>query len=186
MNSSAITKNLKVLVLLSFGIIVTYFTGCSNSTTNPVMTDDEFLQEVIQKGYGTPNDPENLMSLDTSDYNDGGAVPDSGTGPLSPIDSLLRWGRRIVSVDLNLTITNSSDTMKTVNIKRTINGDFIIMYQHNGQVLTVTKPYTQILYRNVIFKRVARNRDPHFNWRIYSISLLSGGTTLPQNGSIHR
>jgi hypothetical protein len=103
---------------------------------------------------------------------------------MSPIDSLVRWGRRVVSVDLNLNITNTGDTLKTVNITRTINGNYIIVYQHLGQLITVTKPYTEVLYRNVMFKRVGRLRDPRFNWRLYSISLLSGGTTAPQNGSI--
>lgn len=185
MNSSVNTQNtLKFFSFLFVVTILAYFSGCSNNTTSPVQTDDQFITQVIQSGYSSdPNDPDNAMSVDTAAYNDGGAVPDSGSGPMSPIDSLVRWGRQVISSDLNLNITNSGD-IKTVNITRTINGNYIIVYQHNGQFITVTKPYTEALYRTVQFKRVGTNRDPRFNWRLYSISLLSGGTTQPQNGSI--
>ncbi len=37
-----------------------------------------------------------------------------------------------------------------------------------------------MLKRDISFKRVARFTDPRLNWRLYQVSLLSGGTTLPQ------
>lgn len=175
---------LKLLFVVSFLI---YFVGCSINTTAPTqMTDDQYLQQVITAGFDTSRSNEdNLMVNERYDMNDSIAVPDQGNGPLSPIDTLLRWGRKVESVNVQFQITTSSDdSVKTVNITRTITGHYVIIGISNGQLDSVNKPYTEVLYRAISFKRINHLTDPRFNWRVYQVSLLSGGTTAPQNGSM--
>lgn len=184
-NLNKTKTTLKFLGLLVSAVFTVYITGCSeNSVNNPGdQTDNQFLQQVVQSGYSTnQEDVDNLMSYETADLNDGGAITDN-EGPLSPIDSLKRWGRRIINVNVNFNISNSGDTLKTVNITRTITGVYVIIGYVNGQLDSVSKPYQEVFYRNVVFKRIARTQHPRFNWRLYQISLLSGGTVSPQPAS---
>ena len=186
MKSSNFWKNIiSLLSLLIVAGALIYLAGCgNNSTTNPAqMTDDQFLQQVIASGYNNVStDEDNLMANERYDMNDSAAVPDQGgPGPMTPIDSLIAWGRVVENVNLNLHITTSSDdSVKTVTVTRTITGHYIIVGRVSNQIDTIKKPYTEVLNRDISFKRVNRYNDPRLNWRLYQISLLSGGTTSPQ------
>lgn len=171
-----------ILGLLFIAAFLIYFIGCSNNTTSPTqMTDDQYLQQVVTAGFDTSRSNEdNLMVNERYDMSDDGAVPDQGIGPLSPIDTLLRWGRIIDNVNLQFQITTSSDdSVKTVNITRTITGHYIIIGITNGLLDSISKPYTEVLYRAISFKRIDHKTDPRLNWRVYQVSLLSGGTVPP-------
>ena len=70
--------------------------------------------------------------------------------------------------------------MKSVIITRTITGYYrIIGTNQTGQQVEIDKPYIEVTNRNVAFKKVAKNVQPRFNWRVYSVSALSGKTTSP-------
>jgi hypothetical protein len=173
------------LAILLTGII---YSGCNqNQSTAPSaqMTDDAFLTSVVQNGYSSNAfDEDNLMSQVSADLNDGSAVWDNDNNPPgSPIDSLKKWGRIVRNVNIDYNITNSGDTLKTVHITRTITGDYVILGYQNGQLDSIFKPYTEVMYRWVKFKRIASTPNPVHNWRLYQISMLNGGTTLPQIGS---
>jgi hypothetical protein len=154
-----------------------------NSTEPAELTDDQYIEQVIKGGYdNTYNNEDNLMSQEVQDLDNGGAVKDDDNGPMSPIDSLKRWGRRIVNVDIDIQ-KSKDDTMKYVSVTRTITGNYIIIGYKNGVLDSVTKPYTEVFKRNIIFKRVDRTQYPRKNWRVYQVSNLDGGTTAPQVGS---
>jgi len=182
MNSlkSKTLKGLTVL-LITAGIAV-YFTACSDSSvTSDNLTDDQYLQQVVTSGTGSNNQTEeDLMSNESADMDNSGAVYDNDG---NPIDSLIRWGRHITGVNVNYSITNEGDTVKTVNITRTITGNYIIIGNVNGQTDTIVKPYTEVLKRYVAFKRVARTEHPRLNWRLYQVSMADAQTTMPQVGS---
>jgi hypothetical protein len=185
METGKIFKNFKFLSVFLLLILFTLFlSSCKENSTAPQeLTDEEFMQKVILKGYsGSQNDEDNLISQDSTDLDDGGAVYDNGTG-MNPIDSLKRWGRKVTGVNVSLTFTWSGDTIVNVNVKRTITGNYIIIGWQNNQPDSVTKPYTEVFYRTIVFKRVDRTRYPRLNWRLYKVSMLSGGTTQPQAGS---
>jgi hypothetical protein len=174
-----------ILAALLSGII---YDGCNqNQSTAPSaqMTDDEYLQTVVQNGYSSNAfDEDNLMSQVSPDLNDNGAISDNDNNPPgSPIDSLKKWGRIVTNTNYNFNIENSGDTLKTVHITLTITGNYIILGYQNGQPVNIMKPYTEIFYRWVKFKRIASTPNPNHNWRLYQISMLNGGTTLPQIGS---
>ena len=186
------TQNSKQLIyLLSFFIILIfglYVSGCSdnssvNNPTQSVTNDNDYLKSVVSSGYDNNQvNEDNLMSQVVNDLNTG-PVNNDQAFPGLPIDSLKKWGRRISNVNVNYSITDYGDTMKALNITRTINGNYIIIGTKNGVTDSVNKPYTEVFFNNVKFKRIERETNPRMNWRLYQISMLNGGTTQPQVGS---
>jgi len=180
-----ISKQIKSTILLIIAAVIgLYLTGCSeNSVTPDSQTDDEYIKEVILQGTGSSQqDDEDLMSNEAYDFDDGGPVGNGGGGD-TPIDSLLRWGRRITSVNVNVNITSQGDSLKIAEITRTINGNFIIIGIISGIQDTIVKPFTEVLKRNAIFKRIGHNPRPRFNWKLYKVSMVDGETTMPQVGT---
>jgi hypothetical protein len=179
--SNFVKTTIFLLILAVFGI---YLIGCSDnnviSTDN--QTDDEYIKEVVLQGTGSSQqDDEDLMSNTISDLDDGGPV-DNGGGD-TPIDSLVRWGRHITGVNVNVNITTEGDSLKIAEVTRTITGNFIIVGYVSGTEQTITKPFTMALKRSVIFKRIDHNRRPRFNWKLYKVSMVDGETTAPQAGT---
>jgi len=169
-----------LLVILAISGFSIYLAGCSDSNVNTGnQTDDQYLQQVVSAGTGSNNTAEeDLMSNESNDMDNSGPVSNGGD---TPVDTLVKWGRRITNVNVNLQITNEGDSVKDVAVTRTISGNYYILGYVNGQLDTIKKPYTEVLYRNVSFKRIAKTEHPQFNWKVYKVSMLSGGTSQPQN-----
>ena len=180
MKVSKFTKT--TLFLLFSAVFALYLAGCSDSSVDPDnQTDDQFIQEVVTKGVGSSQqEDDDLMFNEAYDLDNGGAV---GGGGDTPIDSLIRWGRRVTGVNVSVTITSEGDSLKIASITRTINGEFIIVGIVLGVEKTIIKPYTEVLKRNVIFKRINNSPRPRFNWKLYKVSMVDGETTSPQVGS---
>jgi len=177
-------KSLTVLSFLAASLIL--LSGCEKNSTEPgSMTDDEYIQSVISSGYDSDyGNEDNLMKQEYEDLNDGGPYFDyEGGMNLSLIDSLYKWGRRITGVSRNFNVTSEGDSLKKVVVTTTLAGNFIILGYVNGALDTVVKPYTEVLKRNVWFKRVNNSPYPARNWRLYRVSGLDGETTQPQTGS---
>jgi hypothetical protein len=169
-----------ILLLLS-SLFAIYLIGCSESVAPDNQTDDQYIQEVVTRGVGSNQQAdEDLMLNEANDFDDGGAV---GGGGDTPIDSLLRWGRNVTGVNVNVNITTEGDSLKIAHITRTINGDFIIIGYVSGVLSTIVKPYTEVLKRDAIFKRIDHKLKPRYNWKLYKVSLVDGETTSPQVGS---
>ena len=180
-----ISKQIKSAILLIIAAAIgLYLAGCSeNSVTPDNQTDDEYIKEVILQGTGSnQQDDEDLMSNEAYDFDDGGPVGNGGGGD-TPIDTLLRWGRRVTGVNVNVNVTSQGDSLKVAEVTRTINGNFIIIGFVSGSQDTMIKPFTEVLKRNVIFKRISHNPRPRFNWKLYKVSMVDGETTAPQEGT---
>ena len=180
-------KSLKTgIAVLIFIIGAFLINGCNkNNATDPNanISDDEYLQNVVTNGYSSGSDEDNVMTREHTDLDNGGAVYDDDNNPGdNPIDSLKRWGRKITNVNINYSISGD-DSIKTVLVTRTISGVYIIRGWSGGSFDSINKPYTEVLKRNIVFKRVARFANPRLNWRVYQISNVDGGTTSPQVGS---
>lgn len=172
----------KLLILALSAVFMLYLAACNDNPVEETQTDDQFITEVITKGYSSPNgDDDDLMFSERDDLDDGGAV--SNTGGDTPIDSLLRWGRRIESISRTVTITSEGDSIKNATITTNITGTYVIVGTVNGVVDTILKPYTEEFKRLAVFKRIARNPRPRQNWRLYKVSMLDGETKTPQVGS---
>lgn len=175
-----VSKFIGILFIVVFSF---YLAGCNQNTSSVNETDDQFLESVVKNGTNSNwQEDEDIMANESYDLDNGGAVSNGG-GFDTPIDSLLKWGRKINSVNVQFTMTSEGDTVKNVVITRTISGNFIIIGIVNNVMDTVIKPYTEVLHRNVSFKRVARSGNPRYNWRLYKVSMLDGETTLPQKGT---
>ncbi|CAG1022146.1 hypothetical protein MTYM_01514 [Methylococcales bacterium] len=173
------TKNLLILLLMP--VLALYLSACSESSVEENQTDDEYIKEVLVNGYSNPNaEEDDLMRGEAGDLDDGGPVGDYGD---TPIDSLMKWGRRVTGTSVTVTITSEGDSIKVADITRTITGNFMIVGMVNGIVDTIAKPYTEVLHRKAIFKRVDRSPRPRHNWRLYKVSMVDGGTTAPQNSN---
>lgn len=172
-------KSFFVLPFLAL-IFTFYLSGCQNdNTTEPAaQSDDEYLQTTALNTSFSSNadDDDNLFASEVSDFDSNGPVFNT------PLDSLLRWGRRITGVNVNTSITSIGDTLKTVTVTRTITGNFIIIGYTSGNLDSTVKPYSQEQKRFVTFKRVGRFNQPRRNWRVYQYSAVDGETKTPEIG----
>ncbi len=187
-------KYTKLLILAIFvASALFYFNGCENSIVEPTGDDDEYLKTTaITTLFDNSDDPDNIFANDIAAFDDEGAVPDFDgatctvppVGFSCPIDSILRHGRRLDrnSLVTVATITNVGDSLKNVNVKKTINGVYIIIGYVQGVLDTIIKPITLEKERFVVFKRVAHTPYPRRNWRLFKLSAADGQSTAPQVG----
>lgn len=174
-----------MLILTGF-VLLALIAGCNNNPADQnELSDDEYIQYVVSSGYDNDiTNEDNLMMQEYGDLNDGGAVPDNESDPpLTPFDSLKRWGRKITDVNRNFNISNEGDSLKNVEITTTFTGNFIIKGYIGGILDSVAKPYTEVLKRKAVFKRIDNTPFPRRNWRLYKVSQLDGETSQPQVGS---
>lgn len=175
-----------IIILLCFTIVSIYISGCNdNNLTEPAMqSEDEYLiTTALNTSFSPdPDDDDNLFANEVIDFDSEGPVADDESGFDTPIDSLLKWGRRITGTNVNASITNIGDTLKRVDVVRTIAGNFIVIGYINGSLDSAVKPYTQEQKRFVIFKRINNRPNPRFNWRVYRYSAVDGETKTPQTG----
>lgn len=180
MNISKTTKALTILLLMAG--FTAYFAACnSDSVTSTTVSDDDFIKGVVTGQYSDGAQESPILSTESSDLDDGGAVADQDGG-MNPIDSLKRWGRHVLNVDVNVQITNYGDSVKSALVTRTITGVYIIRGYAGGVMDSVNKPYTEVLKRTIDFKRINTTSDPRRNWRLYHVSMVDGQTTSPQVG----
>lgn len=175
-----------IITVLSFIIITSlYLGGCNdnNITDNSSMTDDEYISSLaINSAFSSDaDDDDNLFANEVSDFDSEGPVSDD-PGSDVPLDSILKWGRRITDVNVNAEITNSGDSIKNVLVTRTVSGNFIVLGYINGILDSTVKPFTQQQRRIIKFKRINRHQHPRSNWRVYEYSAIDGNTTTPQTG----
>lgn len=183
-NTMKNSKTLKrMLVLLIMAGMTAYFSACSDNSTTTASntTDNGYITSVLDGGNTQPEGT--LMSSENSDLNDGMATGDNDNGPMNPIDSLKKWGRKVANVNVNYSITDIGDTLKSVLVTRTISGYYIIRGYAGGNPDSVNKPYTEVFTRTIVFKRIKRTADPRLNWALYQVSMANGKTTSPQVGT---
>jgi hypothetical protein len=174
-----LTRN--IFLILVIPLFSLYLSACNDNSVSDNQTDDEFIKQVITSGYSSQNGADDdLMASEKDDLDDGGAVGNDGD---TPIDSLMKWGRKITGVSRTVTITNEGDSIKNVTITTNITGNFMIIGTVNNAVDTISKPYTEEFRRLAIFKRVNRLQSPRFNWRLYKVSMLDGESKTPQVGT---
>ncbi|MCX6164947.1 MAG: hypothetical protein NTU73_08850, partial [Ignavibacteriae bacterium] len=119
-------KTIKLFTVLMFVFIFSIFISGCNTTEESDMSDEQYFQEIVTRGYDNDESLEdNLMRQEVVDLDDGGTISDDIT-LMSPIDSLIRWGRFIQNADVNIQNTGNDDTRDIV-ITRTIRGIYRII-----------------------------------------------------------
>lgn len=91
------------------------------------------------------------------------------------------WQRmRLVSKNLNI---NFQDTLAFGTLTKTFEGVLFIAASYDSTAsepdTIVEKPFTSVITRNLIFKKIANTDHPFRNWRLIAISLPEGGTQSP-------
>lgn len=174
-----------IIIFICFAIISLYISGCNDNSTEPVMqSEDEYLMTTaINSAFSSDaDDDDNLFANEVMDFDSEGPVADNGSGFDTPIDSLVKWGRRVTSANVNANITNIGDSLKRVDVTRSITGNFIVVGYINGILDSTVKPYSQEQKRSVTFRRINNRPNPRFNWRVYQYTAVDGETKNPQIG----
>lgn len=173
-------KSLINFSIIFFLSIIIY--SCSENPVETLQSEDDYLRTTaINSSFSNDdNDDDNILSSEILDFDGDGIVADDESSV--PVDSIIRWGRRISNVNTNATITNLGDSLKQVDVLKTISGNLIIVAITGGVIDTISKPFVQEQKRIVIFKRVGNRPNPRFNWRLYQYSAIDGETQQPQVG----
>ena len=178
-------KRAPLLFILPALLILLNITGCNKNevTSANSGTEDEYLtNEAVQSTDGSNDDDNEILGNQITDFSDDGAVFNNTNVPLTGYDSLRFYGRRVTGVTVATTFTINTDTLKSLNVKRTITGNFIIKGYIGGVLDSISKPYTEVQNRTATFKRINRTEVHRRNWRLYQVSAVDGQTTAPQQG----
>lgn len=93
-----------------------------------------------------------------------------------------RVGRKMRLVNRNLSI-DYQDTIAYGTLTKTFEGLLLIAASYDSGAVKpdtlIEKPFTAVVTRNIIFKKVANSPYPLRNWVIVAISLPEGGTQSP-------
>ncbi len=166
------------LPLLMLGVL-TFFAGCQDEMTvepqngDEPTTDPAALQLLVEQDSS-------LASFDVN-YNEDGLMDFLGktTEQIYPF----RVGKRMRLVSRNLNIEFSGDTLAFGTLTKTFEGLLLIAASYDSTSsepdTVIEKPFTAVITRNIIFKRIARTPFPMRNWIIAAISLPEGGTQSP-------
>ncbi len=159
--------------------VLAFFAGCQ----------DEMTVEPGDSGEPTTDlgALEKLAELDSSltsfeaNYNEDGLMDFLGKTeePIYPF----RVGHRMRLVSKNLNIEFISDTIAIGTMTKTFEGVLFIAVSYDSTASepdsVIQKPFTSVITRKIIFKKIANTPFPFRNWIIAAISLPEGGTQSP-------
>ena len=168
---------LPFLLLGLIAMIIVVFFGCQENmviepgNTEPT-TDQGALEKIVDEDSA-------LTSFDYN-YDEEGLMDFLGkiNEPIYPF----RVGHKMRLVNRNLNIT-FQDTIAYGTLTKTFEGVLLIAatYDSNGTEpdTIIKKPFTAVVTRNIIFRKIAHTPFPMRNWVIAAISLPEGGTQSP-------
>lgn len=171
--SEFLRKNLLPMILVG---LLSFFVGCQDDmtvqTTDPVSNDKETLQKLVDEDSA-------LVSFEPN-YNEDGdmSILYKTSTEIYPF----RVGHKARLVNKNISIDIQNDTAYA-HITKTFEGVLYIKGSYDPNAVApdtfITKPFTSVITRNVIFVKVANTPYPARNWKIAAFSLPEGGTQSP-------
>ncbi|MCZ7557491.1 MAG: hypothetical protein M5R41_13915 [Bacteroidia bacterium] len=187
-------KNIHALAaVFSLLLVSTFAPGCSNdSPLEPSSADEQYFQRVVS---GNDEETRDLFTSDiealneSADFNLLGSTfrkEIAALGPITPI----KFGRSIRNVSRSIIgpATMQGDSIALVHTQIIITGDFVVKAVTPSGIVTLRKPFTETLYRNLRFVRVwdddGRKRDDDrdlFKWKLAAVSVINGGTVPPSS-----
>lgn len=160
------------MLLLAF---LTFFVGCQDESTvqtEEITTDQQALEKLV--------DEDSVLVSFEPNYNEEGEM-----------DILLKTNTEIVpfQVGHKLRLVNRTVTVNFVGdtayglVTKTFEGILYIRGSYDLNAIIpdtlITKTFTSVVTRNVVFIKVAHTDFPERNWKIAAISLPEGGTQSP-------
>jgi hypothetical protein len=158
------------MLLLAF---LTFFVGCQNDMT--VQSEDDITtdQQALEK---LADEDSVLMSFEPS-YNEEGEM--EILGKTNTEFYPFRVGHKMRLVNRTITIDFQGDTAYG-HVTSTFEGVLYIKGSYDPNApnpdTLITKAFTSVVTRNVVFIKIANTEFPRRNWRIAAISLPEGGT----------
>ena len=165
-----------LLPFLLLGLIVVFF-GCQDEMvvepgdTEPT-TDQGALEKMVDEDSA-------LTSFDYN-YNEDGLMDFLGKVDVSIYPFRVGHKMRLVNRTLSIDI---QDTIAYGTLTKTFEGILFIAATYDSlgtePDTVIQKPFTAVVTRNIIFKKIAHTPYPFRNWIIAAISLPEGGTQSP-------
>jgi hypothetical protein len=158
------------MLLLAF---LTFFVGCQDDMT--VQSEDDITtdQQALEK---LADEDSVLMSFEPS-YNEEGEM--EILGKTNTEFYPFRVGHKMRLVNRTITIDFQGDTAYG-HVTSTFEGVLYIKGSYDPNApnpdTLITKAFTSVVTRNVVFIKIANTEFPRRNWRIAAISLPEGGT----------
>ncbi len=164
------------LPFLLLGLIVVFF-GCQDemliepADTEPT-TDQGALEKIVDEDSA-------LTSFDYN-YNEDGLMDFLGKVDTEIYPFRVGHKMRLVNRTLSIDI---QDTIAYGTLTKTFEGILFIAANYDSlgtePDTVIQKPFTAVVTRNIIFKKIAHTPYPFRNWIIAAISLPEGGTQSP-------
>ena len=163
--------------LLVLGIIL-FFAACQDEMVvephdSEPTTDQAAMEKLV--------DQDSSLTSFEANYNEDGLMD-----ILSKIQENiypLRVGHKMRLVNRNLNINFVNDSMATGTLTKTFEGVLFIAASYDSNSVlpdtVIEKPFTSVVTRNLIFRKIANTDHPFRNWIIAAISLPEGGTQSP-------
>jgi hypothetical protein len=157
--------------------MIALFVRCQDEmVVDPVNTEPTTDQGALEK---LVDEDSSLSSFDYN-YDEEGLM--DFLGKTSTDIYPFRVGRKMRLVNRNLSI-NYQDTIAYGTLTKTFEGLLLIAASYDSGAVKpdtlIEKPFTAVVTRNIIFKKVANSPYPLRNWVIAAISLPEGGTQSP-------
>jgi hypothetical protein len=171
-------SNLSRYFLAAFALLVlTLFVRCQDEMVvdpgdNEPTTDKAALEKIVDED----------SSLTSFDYNyDEEGVMDF-LGKVNTAIYPFRVGQKMRLVNRTLSI-DFQDTIAYGTLTKTFEGLLLIAASYDSNATEpdtlIKKPFTAIVTRNLIFKKIGNTPYPRRNWVLAAISLPEGGTQSP-------
>jgi len=175
MNYSKLFRR-RILPFLLLGLIVVFF-GCQDEMViEPVDTEPTTDQGALEK---IVDEDSALTSFDFN-YDEEGLMDFFGKVDIKIYPFRVGQKMRLVNRNLNIDI---QDTIAYGTLTKTFEGILLIAATYDSlgtePDTVIRKPFTAVVTRNIIFKKVRHTPYPLQNWVIAAISLPEGGTQSP-------
>lgn len=166
-------KYLFIFLIVSAIILVT---GCQNSPVEPVTseptTDKQAMEQIIEQDSSITSFEPNYNEDDVMGF----------LGKTQTDIYPIKVGNRFRLVNRNVNVTILGDSA-FATVTRTYEGVLLIAAVYDTASIIpdtlIRKPFTSVVTRNLIFKKVANTNFPARNWKLVAISLPEGGTLSP-------
>ncbi|MBI5217046.1 MAG: hypothetical protein HY960_14925 [Ignavibacteriae bacterium] len=168
-------KHLHLLVLFALFVALV---GCSkDDAVTPPTTDAQAIEEMLTSvdsvAEFSESDEATISDPDEMEWEKYGFS--KTTIPVK----VFKWGRRVNSVDRDVTVFREGDSVAVATMTKVFRGHLVIAasYEdtaHHADTI-IRKPFSERVQRRVKFIRVASTDNPRRNWKPIAISLVAGG-----------
>ena len=171
--SEFVKKNFLPMLIIG---LISFFVGCQDDNTvqpnEEITTNQQALEKLV--------DEDSVLSSFEPNYNEDGDM-----GILGKINTEIypfRVGHKMRLVNRTVSVTFDGDTAYG-SVTKTFEGVLYIKGSYDPNATNpdtlITKPFTSVVTRNIVFVKIANTEFPRRNWKIVAISLPEGGTQSP-------